>query len=64
MKQAFYTLLTRIPKGKVLTYSAAAKVLGTHPRAIGTRCRINSEIDTYPCYKVVKTDGGLAGYNQ
>lgn len=24
--------------------------------------RTNKEIDTYPCYKVVGTDGGLRGY--
>lgn len=56
------SFLHEIPKGKVTTYKALAEKFKTHPRAIATYMRTNKEIDTYPCYKVVGTDGWLRGY--
>lgn len=56
------TFLQSLPKGKVTTYKALAQKFGTHPRAIATYMRTNTQLDTYPCYKVVANDGGLSGY--
>lgn len=62
MKLTVLSFLHEIPKGKVTTYKALAEKFKTHPRAIATYMRTNKEIDTYPCYKVVGTDGWLRGY--
>ena len=56
-KLTVLTFLHEIPKGKVTTYKALAEKFKTHPRAIATYMRTNQDIDTYPCYKVVGTDG-------
>lgn len=55
-------LLRRIPKGKVTTYGALAKKIGVSPRAIGMMLKHNDP-RAAPCYKVVKADGSLGGYN-
>lgn len=61
-KLTVLSFLHEIPKWKVTTYKALAEKFKTHPRAIATYMRTNKEIDTYPCYKVVGTDGWLRGY--
>lgn len=61
-KLAVLTFLTTLPRDKVTTYKALAKKFSTHPRAIATYMRTNTELDSYPCYKVVATDGGLSWY--
>lgn len=55
-------LLLKIPKGKVTTYKEIAKNLGIHPRAAGRLLNKNPDGDTYPCYKVVYSSGGIGGY--
>lgn len=55
-------LLLKIPKGKVTTYKEIAKQLEIHPRAAGKLLNKNPDGDTYPCYKVVYSNGGLGGY--
>lgn len=57
MKEKVLQFLHSIPRGKVTTYKALAEKFKTHPRAIATYMRTNKEIDIYPCYKVVGTDG-------
>jgi len=55
-------LLTKIPKGKVVSYSTLAKICKTSPRAIGRILSKNEELDKYLCYKVVKKNGEIGGY--
>jgi len=55
-------LLRRIPKGKVTTYGALAKKLGTSPRAVGMML-MHNDPHAAPCYKVVRADGTLGGYS-
>lgn len=52
-----YTFLETIPKGKVTTYGALAKRFRTSPRAIASMLHANRELERYPCYKVIHTDG-------
>ena len=49
-------------KGKVISYSTLAKICKTSPRAIGRIPSANTELDKYPCYKVVKKNGEVGGY--
>ena len=61
-KKQVLQYLISLPKNKVTTYKALAEKFSTHPRAIATYMRTNTELDAYPCYKVVAHDGGLSGY--
>ncbi|MBI4450303.1 MGMT family protein [Candidatus Uhrbacteria bacterium] len=55
--------LRSIPRGRVVTYAALAWKFRTSPRAIGSIMRANRHPETYPCYKVVASDGSLTGYS-
>jgi len=55
-------LLLKIPEGKVTTYKEMAKKMNVHPRTMGRLLNKNPDGDTYPCYKVVYSNGGLGGY--
>lgn len=63
MKDKIYRFLQSIPKGKVISYKTLAEYFSTSPRAIGKIMNCNSDPDRYPCYKVVKSDGHIGGYN-
>ena len=53
--------LKKIPPGKVVTYGALAKKLGTSARAVGNACRKNPIPVVIPCHRVVAA-GGIGGY--
>jgi|SRR3989338_3678557 len=57
-------MLTKIPKGRVVTYKSLATYLKIkNPRLIGTYIHKNTDPTTYPCHRVVKSNGTLAsGY--
>jgi methylated-DNA-[protein]-cysteine S-methyltransferase len=56
-------LLLKIPKGKVTTYQELAHALETRAyRAVGTAMAKNEFLGTYPCYKVIKTNGEVGEY--
>ena len=57
-----YAYLTRIPKGKVVTYGQLAAHLGDKKlaRAVGNALHKNTDPDTYPCYRVVSAQGRLS----
>lgn len=54
-----YEYLKKIPQGKVVTYASLANHFGTSPRAIASMLGANREMDTYPCYRVVHSDGKI-----
>ena len=62
-KREVLKLLQEIPKGKVTTYAILGKKVGLHPRTVGMIMRDNDRPETYPCYKVVASNGRLGGYN-
>ncbi len=59
-------MVRKVPFGKVTTYGAVAKVVGTTPRVVGFALHVNPyEYDPrsgkgVPCHRVVKKDGRLA----
>jgi len=59
-----FSFLKTIPRGKVTTYSNAAKIIGLkNPRNVGWILKQNTDQDGIPCYKVVMSNGRLArGY--
>jgi len=58
-----YTIVKKIPKGKVLTYKKVAELAGiTNPRVVGFALRNNKDPKHIPCHRVIKSDLTLAGY--
>jgi O-6-methylguanine DNA methyltransferase len=60
-----YSLLEKVPEGKVVTYSQLAKAAGSPgaARAVGTLMRKNRHPDKIPCYRVVRSDGDVGEYS-
>lgn len=58
-----YSVLRKVPKGKVTTYKSIAKVLGTRAyRAVGNAMNKNPYAPLVPCHRVVKTNGDIGGF--
>lgn len=59
-----YDVVSKIPKGKVMTYKQVAQIAGIkNPRYIGFAIHRNTDIIKVPCHRVIKSDGELAnGY--
>jgi O-6-methylguanine DNA methyltransferase len=62
-KQVF-TIVSKIPKGKVSTYGDVAKAAGKPgaARVVGTAMANNKDTDHVPCHRVVKSDGKVGSY--
>jgi methylated-DNA-[protein]-cysteine S-methyltransferase len=58
---AFAIALARIPEGETRTYGDLARLLGSSPRGIGSRCASNRLLLRIPCHRVVSSNG-LGGY--
>ena len=56
---------SKIPRGKVTTYSEIARALGkpNASRAVGNALARNEKPDIIPCYRVVHSDGSVKGYS-
>jgi methylated-DNA-protein-cysteine methyltransferase-like protein len=57
-----YQLVSRIPKGKVLTYGDIAEYFGLKtPRQVGWILHRNPSMENAPCHRVIFSDGKLSG---
>jgi O-6-methylguanine DNA methyltransferase len=58
-------VVSKIPKGKVLTYKEVAKKAGNEKavRAVGNILSKNFD-PNIPCHRVIRSDGGMGGYNR
>ena len=58
-----YSLLRKVPRGKVTTYKALAEALGTKAyRAVGTAMNKNPYAPEVPCHRVVKSNGEVGEF--
>ncbi len=60
--EAVYEVVSRVPKGKVVTYGMIARAIG-HPRAarqVGNALHHNPTPVVIPCHRVVNREGRLA----
>lgn len=58
-----YAVCVRVPRGKVTTYGAIAKALGSRgSRAVGAALGRNPYAPAVPCHRVVGSDGRLTGF--
>jgi methylated-DNA-protein-cysteine methyltransferase-like protein len=62
--QRVYEIVSRIPAGKVATYSEVAALAGSPgaARAVGTAMKNNPDRSLVPCHRVVGADGSMHGY--
>lgn len=63
-QQRVWQALTRIAPGETVTYTELARRIGTPSsvRAVAAACAANPVAVAIPCHRVVRSDGGLAGY--
>ena len=58
-----WAVCARVPKGRVTTYAAIARKLGTEAyRAVGNAMNKNPYAPRVPCHRVVGSDGSLTGF--
>ena len=60
--EAVYEVVSRVPRGKVITYGMIARAIG-HPRAarrVGNALHHNPTPIIVPCHRVVNREGRLA----
>ena len=62
-RELVYSLLRKVPKDKVTTYAELARAAGTHPRAVAAFMKTNKDPEGVPCFRVVRSDGGMGGYS-
>jgi methylated-DNA-[protein]-cysteine S-methyltransferase len=62
LRQKINLELKKIPKGKTTTYKALANKFKSHPRAVAKILSTNKD-KSVPCYKVIRSDGKIGGYN-
>jgi O-6-methylguanine DNA methyltransferase len=51
--------LLQVPKGKVISYGALAKLSNSSPRGVGSVMRTNPVPWAVPCHRVIHSDGRL-----
>jgi methylated-DNA-[protein]-cysteine S-methyltransferase len=57
-----WAALRDIPPGETRTYGELARLLGTHPRAVGSANAANPVCVAVPCHRVIAAGGKLCGY--
>ena len=56
-----YTVVKKIPRGKIVTYGQIAKLSGLkNPRVVGNILHQNTDPISVPCHRVVNAKGKLA----
>ena len=60
-----WAYLSKIPRGKVKTYSQVAKAIGKPlaVRAVANAIGKNPYAPKIPCHRVIRSDGSLGGYS-
>ncbi|KAK9811855.1 hypothetical protein WJX72_011259 [[Myrmecia] bisecta] len=61
-EERLYQVCRLIPRGKVSTYGAMAKVLNSSPRAVGQALRRNPYAPEVPCHRVIAASLQLGGF--
>lgn len=63
MFEKIYKVVSKIPKGKVMTYKQIANTLNLkNPRIVGFALNANKNPQKIPCHRVVSSNGKLTGY--
>jgi methylated-DNA-[protein]-cysteine S-methyltransferase len=64
-KDRVRNIVIDIPEGKTMTYKQVAELAGSPgaARAVGNIMKANYN-KNIPCHRVVRSDGGMGGYNR
>ena len=64
-RQKIFEIVSKIPKGKVLTYKEVARLAGRPKayRAVGSVLGKNYD-PAIPCHRVIRSNGEIGGYNR
>lgn len=62
LRKKINNYLKTLKKGETTTYKSLALKFNSHPRAIA-RVLSTNEDKSVPCFKVIRSDGKLGGYN-
>jgi methylated-DNA-[protein]-cysteine S-methyltransferase len=64
-KEKVLDIVSKIPKGKVMTYKEVATKAGSPngARAVGTLMKANFNLKV-PCHRVIRSDGKIGDYNR
>ena len=64
-REKVFDVVSRIPRGSVLTYKEVARLAGSPnaARAVGSALKTNYNPDI-PCHRVVRSDGVVGEYNR
>ena len=59
-----YSILRKVPRGKVITYSELARAVGSpkSARAVGNAMNKNPYAPRVPCHRVVGANGEMVGF--
>jgi methylated-DNA-protein-cysteine methyltransferase related protein len=58
-----YSIVSKIPRGKVTTYGAISKIAGINPRVVGYALHVNNDPKNVPCHRVINSKGKISsGY--
>jgi methylated-DNA-[protein]-cysteine S-methyltransferase len=58
-----YSILRKVPKGKVTTYKEIARKLNSKAyRAVGNAMNHNPYAPSVPCHRVVNSNGNIGGF--
>jgi len=65
LKDKVYRVVSKIPKGKVMTYKEVAEKAGFPKawRAVGNILNKNTDPNV-PCHRVIRSDGKVGGYRK
>ena len=62
-EQRVYTLVSRVPAGRVTTYLGVAKALDCgSSQAVGQALKRNPHAPEVPCHRVIRSDLNIGGY--
>ncbi len=63
--QNVHTVVKAIPKGSIMTYKQVAEKAGNSKAARAVANLMAKNFDpAIPCHRVIRSDGGLGGYNR
>ncbi len=62
MRDNIFSIVSKIPKGKVATYKQIAGMSGIHPRAVARILCSNEKLVEIPCHRIIMSDGKIGGY--
>ncbi|KAH4915389.1 hypothetical protein HBI67_077210 [Parastagonospora nodorum] len=61
-QERVYAALQQIPSGRITSYAALARALGSSPRAVGGALRANPFAPEIPCHRCIASTGFVGGY--